>query len=385
MPSKYDGAVFVLLIFLSSFLGSIFLLAPLLPLAFFAPRVYRNAADRLVGYWLTFPASLLIFIFKVKFRVTGDLIDRRKPAIILMNHRTRLDWLFFWNALYKMDPWLLTTEKISLKAGLKSIPGAGWAMAGNGYIFLNRNYAKDQKVMETMLQYYKESQNSYQLLLFPEGTDRGERAVSIDHAYADKNGLQKYDYLLHPRTTGFNFIFNELRKNNYLEAVYDVTIAYPDEIVASEIDLFKKGVLPSSVHFDVKAYSLDEILTPEQMEVDKKDPVDTAKWMNELWAAKEERLKKFYTAEEGKKELEPSGARFVWPVETNEPGYLIAFATWVTFILLAIYLLIFFWPTKYYFLAVVIAFVVLGRLRGGMEFLIAELFFGRRLFLEKDR
>ena len=72
--------------------------------------------------------SMLSFIYRVKFHVTGDLIEHSKPSLIIMNHRTRLDWLFFFSALYKMDPWLLTTEKISLKAGLKQIPGAGWAM-----------------------------------------------------------------------------------------------------------------------------------------------------------------------------------------------------------------------------------------------------------------
>lgn len=68
---------------------------------------------------------MIFFMFGVDFHITGDIIDRSKPAIIIMNHRTRLDWLFFWNALYKIDPWLLTTEKISLKSSLKRIPGAG--------------------------------------------------------------------------------------------------------------------------------------------------------------------------------------------------------------------------------------------------------------------
>ena len=64
-------------------------------------------------------------MYGIKFHITGDPIVFGEPALIIMNHRTRLDWLFFWNALYKMDPWLLTTEKISLKAPLKLIPGAG--------------------------------------------------------------------------------------------------------------------------------------------------------------------------------------------------------------------------------------------------------------------
>lgn len=65
------------------------------------------------------------YLFGVRIFVSGDFVDRTKPALIVMNHRTRLDWLFFWNALFRIDPWLLTTEKISLKGILKYVPGAG--------------------------------------------------------------------------------------------------------------------------------------------------------------------------------------------------------------------------------------------------------------------
>lgn len=65
------------------------------------------------------------YLFGVKIFVSGDEIDNSASSLIIMNHRTRLDWLFFWNALFRMDPWLLTTEKISLKGILKYLPGAG--------------------------------------------------------------------------------------------------------------------------------------------------------------------------------------------------------------------------------------------------------------------
>lgn len=32
--------------------------------------------------------------------------------------------------------------------------------------------------------------------------------------FAEKNGLQKYEYVLHPRTTGFTFIVDRLRDGN---------------------------------------------------------------------------------------------------------------------------------------------------------------------------
>ena len=52
-------------------------------------------------------------------------------------------------------------------------------------------------------------------MLFPEGTDRGARAVQISHEFADKHGLPRYNYVLHPRVTGFNLILNEMRKSNF--------------------------------------------------------------------------------------------------------------------------------------------------------------------------
>ena len=50
-------------------------------------------------------------------------------------------------------------------------------MCGNSFLFLNRDINQDRTMIERMLKYYKDTKESYQVLLFPEGTDRGERAV----------------------------------------------------------------------------------------------------------------------------------------------------------------------------------------------------------------
>lgn len=56
MFGKFNGIIFVILLFITSLLGSIFILFPFVPLAYFSPRTFRFFADRFVGYWLTFPA-----------------------------------------------------------------------------------------------------------------------------------------------------------------------------------------------------------------------------------------------------------------------------------------------------------------------------------------
>ncbi|WKY12901.1 hypothetical protein Q1695_004038 [Nippostrongylus brasiliensis] len=307
MFGRINGVIFVVLLFITSYLGCIFLLFPVVPFLFLAPSLWRKCADSLVGYWLTFPAALLEKVFGVSFHVTGDLILRDKPALIILNHRTRLDWLFLFNVLYKIDPLLLTTEKISLKAPLKRIPGAGWAMSAGSYIFLERSFERDKTNMAEIIEYYKKSGNIYQLLLFPEGTDRGVRAAAQSEAFAKKNGLCVYDYVLHPRITGFNYLLNLMRQQNYISYIYDITLAYEDVIIDSEMTLLKEGVFPKNVHFDIKRYNIDEIPT---------DPQQSGKWLTDLWQGKEKKLKEFYESEPQKRHLVPSGEGHQIPVST---------------------------------------------------------------------
>uniref|UniRef100_A0A914DS41 Phospholipid/glycerol acyltransferase domain-containing protein n=1 Tax=Acrobeloides nanus TaxID=290746 RepID=A0A914DS41_9BILA len=295
-----------------------------------------------------------------------------------MNHRTRLDWMFFWNVLYKMDPWLLTTEKIILKAGLKFIPGAGWAMGCNAFTFLNRNHEKDLKNLEIMLKYYKDSRGIYQILLFPEGTDRGTRAVQISHEFADKHGLPRYHYVLHPRITGFNLILNNMRKNNYINYVYDVTVGYPGRIISSEMELIKKGLMPNSVHFDVKKYEIKDIVEHNDNRVD----IDASKWLLDLWKNKEERLRKFYEIQEkgGQPKFEPSGDCYVWPIETMSLGYYVAFLVWILSSIMWIYFTIYISWVKIYVICAVIFYCWADWRHGGVDQWLIEWFYGKPIF-----
>jgi len=143
----------------------------------------------------------------------------------MMNHRTRLDWFFLWLALFRLDPWLITTEKISLKRVLKLIPGAGWAMALNAYMFLERIFERDGAKIDETIDYYKRVGGKYQLLFFPEGTDKCIHMTEKSHRFAQQHGLKKYEYVLHPRTTGFVHLVQKMRREGYLACVYDVTVS----------------------------------------------------------------------------------------------------------------------------------------------------------------
>jgi lysocardiolipin and lysophospholipid acyltransferase len=50
-------------------------------------------------------------------------INQNCNAVIIMNHRTRLDWLFFFCVLRRLEG--LKNIKIILKRDLRNIPGPG--------------------------------------------------------------------------------------------------------------------------------------------------------------------------------------------------------------------------------------------------------------------
>ncbi|TKR89343.1 hypothetical protein L596_013464 [Steinernema carpocapsae] len=282
---KVRGVVFCFAMLISALLGSMYILLPAFPLAFIKPKWWRMFIDRMVGFWLILPSGLMELMFDVKLTVTGDKIEHSEPALMIMNHRTRLDWLFFWNCLFRMDPWLLISEKITLKGILRFVPGAGWAMGTNAYLFLQRSFTDDKQRIETMLDYYAKTGDSYQILLFPEGTDKCPKATAKSVQFADKKQLQQYDYVLHPKTTGFVLMVQRMRNLGYIKYLYDVTVAYNDAIVQSEVDLAKLGATPRQVHFDVRKINIDDL--PETDE-------GLVEWLTELWRQKEDRLRTFY-------------------------------------------------------------------------------------------
>ncbi|XP_054964072.1 lysocardiolipin acyltransferase 1 isoform X3 [Pan paniscus] len=207
---SWKGIYFILTLFWGSFFGSIFMLGPFLPLMFVNPSWYRWINNRLVATWLTLPVALLETMFGVKVIITGDAFVPGERSVIIMNHRTRMDWMFLWNCLMRYS--YLRLEKICLKASLKGVPGFGWAMQAAAYIFIHRKWKDDKSHFEDMIDYFCDIREPLQLLIFPEGTDLTENSKSRSNAFAEKNGLQKYEYVLHPRTTGFTFVVDRLRE-----------------------------------------------------------------------------------------------------------------------------------------------------------------------------
>uniref|UniRef100_A0A4W5PPZ2 Lysocardiolipin acyltransferase 1 n=1 Tax=Hucho hucho TaxID=62062 RepID=A0A4W5PPZ2_9TELE len=209
MAVSVPGLYFVVSLFPGSFLDSI--LIPVLPLMLMSPAWYS-----LFYHLCLTTVALLELVFGVKVH-----------SVIIMNHRTRLDWMFLWCCLLRYS--YLRLEKIYLKVGTgnththKHVHTHTSAWVTQCFIFIKRQWEEDHSHMENMLEYFCDIREPLQLLLFPEGTD-------LTVMTAENNDLPKLEYVLQHHTTGFTFIVDSLRKGKNLDAVHDITVAYPKNI-----------------------------------------------------------------------------------------------------------------------------------------------------------
>jgi lysocardiolipin and lysophospholipid acyltransferase len=95
--------------------------------------------------------KIKIFMHQKK---SNQSVINNQSAIVIMNHRTRLDWLFYFCILYRLNG--LSNIKIILKDGLKKIPGAGWAMQTALFIFIKRKWSTDKEIFTKFINYYKQ-------------------------------------------------------------------------------------------------------------------------------------------------------------------------------------------------------------------------------------
>lgn len=355
---SWKGIYFILTLFAGSFFGSIFMLGPFLPLMFINPCWYRWINNRFVASWLTLPVALMETMFGVKVVITGDAFVPGERSVIIMNHRTRMDWMFLWNCLVRYS--YLRLEKVCLKASLKSVPGFGWAMQAAAYIFIQRKWKDDKSHFEDMIDYFCDIHEPLQLLLFPEGTDLTENSKARSNEFAEKNGLQKYEYVLHPKTTGFTFVVDRLREGKNLDAVHDITVAYPHNIPQTEKHLLE-GDFPREIHFHVHRYPISALpSTKEELQV----------WCHRRWEEKEQRLRDFYS---GQKSFSPTShdkASHVPPCKSElqvTVVKLLSILYWNLFSPAMCLLIYAYSPVRWYFFAAIVIFVLQERLFGGLE------------------
>ncbi|CAG5116569.1 unnamed protein product [Candidula unifasciata] len=278
-----SGCTMVGMLQLSCTIGTIVLITPTLPLIFLSPKLGRRVIDFLIKLWFLLAVALYELLMGVKIVITGKPSRRGASCLILANHRTRLDWFFLMSYICRYSA--IDQYRISLKESLKKVPGAGWAMQCAGFLFLKRKWEEDKDHISDCINYFSKVKSQPQFLLFPEGTDMCPNAIRRSNTFAEKQGLPNYEYVLHPRTTGFVHFVTEMKKAQILDSVLDVTVGYPKTLIQSEVQTLK-GKFPEEIHFYVEDHPIDTLPDSEK---------ELELWLTKLWSAKEARLNRFYT------------------------------------------------------------------------------------------
>jgi len=283
---KLQGALYCFLALTSCFIGFFYMYCPILPLLLFNRKLFRKITDICFTAWESYNVTILEVIFGVQTFIAGDQFRPEENSLILLNHRTRNDWNFMWSALLHATQPMAHNAKFVLKEDVKILPGPGWVMQFARFLYISRNWKKDEVRIAKQVEYLGKhsADQPYQLVLFPEGTNLTPSNQEKSRIFGEKNNLKPLNYLLQPRTTGFTYLVQQMRQHGGLHAVYDVTIAYPDETPVNEKDLLD-GKFPNEVHFHIKRYGDSALPTTF---------IGLEKWLQELWRDKDQLLETVY-------------------------------------------------------------------------------------------
>ncbi|XP_071450616.1 lysocardiolipin acyltransferase 1-like isoform X2 [Hetaerina americana] len=284
LGGRLRGLAFCFLWYASVLSGFFFLFCPALPLLILHQAAYRKVTDILFAVWEMYPVALMELLFGTRVSLSGDPILSAERSIVLMNHRTRLDWNFLWAAMYHASSPPSHRLKFVLKSAVRHFPGPGWVMQMSCFLYIHRSWERDKDSLGRILDYFRDLRHSCQILIFPEGTDFSPANKKRSDEYAAERHLEKYDQVLHPKTTGFVFLAQRMRQNGQLDAVYDITVAYPRSLPQSEADM-ARGIFPEEVYFRVKRHPISTLPDSD---------IELRHWLTELWRDKEEALRQFY-------------------------------------------------------------------------------------------
>jgi lysocardiolipin and lysophospholipid acyltransferase len=270
------------LIVLSCLSTILLVFVPSMPLLVASYPLFKKITSIAGALWQSFSAYLLEHAWGMQYVFTGDKMQD-ESHILISNHRTRLDWALLWPLLARFD--MLPYLHIVLKSDIKKYPIMGWGTQMLRYIFLSRKWEHDEAHLTTMLQLIG-SERKYSLLLFPEGTDFNEKGRAASKAFAEKQNLPQYQFILHPRTTGFIHCLKQLRASSTtpLQAVYDVTMAFRGPIAQSEVAL-AAGNTPKQIFCHIQRVDVASLA---------EDSTALDAWVKQRFATKEKVLSLFY-------------------------------------------------------------------------------------------
>eukprot|EP00245_Coleochaete_scutata_P001988 TRINITY_DN12521_c0_g1_i1.p1 TRINITY_DN12521_c0_g1~~TRINITY_DN12521_c0_g1_i1.p1 ORF type:complete len:394 (+),score=50.34 TRINITY_DN12521_c0_g1_i1:98-1279(+) len=254
------------------------------PVVFFLLRLVDIQLSRrlvcfLFGSWLSTYPLVFEAINGCQVVFTGDQLPLRERALVIVNHRTEVDWMYLWSLAYRKGR--IGELRFALKSTVRNVPIFGWAFYCLEFLLLDRQWESDQFNIEAWVDANRDPQEPLWLVIFPEGTDFSEEKREKSWTFAAKRGLPLLNNVLLPRTRGFISCFMPLRYT--FDAVYDLTIGYNYRDPTFLDSLF--GVDPEEVHIHSRRFPVSQVPTGEK---------ELERWLFEIFEQKDKLLSTFY-------------------------------------------------------------------------------------------
>eukprot|EP00116_Pleurobrachia_bachei_P003204 sb/3463466/ len=154
--------------------------------------------------------------------------SNKEHTLCICNHQGEVDWQLGYTLLERLDG--LKGCKGLIKKQAIFLPVVGWYMWFTDYLFLSRNWVKDQsairKICKTWAK-YDPVENSNFYVLYGEGTRWTPAKHEAAVKFAKERGLEPFKHVLFPRTKGAVEMIYELGES--LGSVQNVVFAFPGE------------------------------------------------------------------------------------------------------------------------------------------------------------
>jgi len=219
----------------------------------------------------------------VTFYCEEEVLDGlgKEHAVILMNHHYELDWLYGWMVGDRAG--ILGNCRVYVKKVIQYVPVIGWAWCFSDTLFLARNWAQDQAVLDQRLSALLDYPDPVWILLFPEGTRFTQAKYQASKTFAQSRNLPVLKHHLVPRTKGFSYTISHLDPGK-ITWVYDVTLGC-DTATQPTLTNVLMGY-PTSAHMYIRRFRLEDI---------PKDDEGSSHWLSNLYVEKDELLESFHT------------------------------------------------------------------------------------------
>jgi 1-acyl-sn-glycerol-3-phosphate acyltransferase len=266
----------------SVFLFSLLLVTNCVQMASLAILPFSRKGFRLINRFCANSWWGTCVVFAQKFYgtqiiLTGDILPNLENAIIISNHQQMPD--IFALMMLAKEKGRLGDLKWFVKDVLKYVPGIGWGMLFLDCLFVKRSWEMDKNMIHSIFSKFTDHNIPIWLISFVEGTRITPFKLKKSQNYAKANRLPIFKNVLFPRTKGFVASVQGL--NHHVQAVYDITIGYPQGIPS--LWQVAKGSA-REFHLHVRRFPVDQL--PQTSD-------GLSNWLVNCFAEKDELLQHF--------------------------------------------------------------------------------------------